>query len=163
MPFRRNGSKRAILHKSCLLLFLPILAGAAAPAAAQVRSCTPRNTVAYLVRFLSAKGEWDITPPDKARITNRDRVEVCIEHFNYLRYTLTFDVAEERSESYDYLTKLWTSVLNPSAATLLDALGAPQPNAPPPTFLQRLQVIYGLATDLDRAIGTSSPSSGRQA
>jgi hypothetical protein len=106
-----------------------------------------------LVRLLSAKGEWDITPPDRARITNRDRVEVCIEHFNYLRYTLSFSVAEERSEAYDYLTKLWTSVLNPSAGDFLKALAAPQLGAPPPMFLERLQIIYALATELDRAIG----------
>jgi hypothetical protein len=66
------------------------------------------------------------------RITDRDRVEVCVEHFNFLRYTLKFDVAEQQSEAYAYLTKLWTSVLNP--------LGA----APPPAASPLVTLLHDL-------------------
>jgi len=106
--------------------------------------------------FSKTTNEWDVKPPSLPRITNRERVEVCVEHFNFLRYTLSFDVTEEKSESYDYLTKLWTSVLSPSLAGVLGAVAAPQGVAaltPEQRFLIQLQAIYALATELDHAIG----------
>jgi hypothetical protein len=137
-------------------LVVCLLACVAAPVAAQPASCSGRGGAVYTLTFSPGAGEWTVTPPAQPRITNRDRVEVCVEHFNFLRYTLTFDVAEEKSEAYAYLTQLWTSVLSPSLAGLIGALAAPQPGAPrtpQEEFLLQLQTIYALANELDHTVG----------
>ena len=80
-----------------------------------------------LYRFCFDGTKWNIDEPTNNRFTNRDRVEVEVQHFNFLRYTLSFDIKEEKSESYQYLTKLWTSVLSPDIAGLIGGLGLEEP------------------------------------
>lgn len=132
-----------------LALAVPALADAQSTVICANRvSTTARFTVKY------EEGEWRTTPPIETRITDRDRVDVCIEHFNFLRYTLKFDVAEQRSESYGYLTKLWGSILSPSLA---GALGDAGPGGPAPDpLLQKLQTLYALSLDADAAVAAAT-------
>jgi hypothetical protein len=125
---------------------------------------------------------WKIDEPSNSRFTNRDRVEVEIQRFNFIRYTLSFDVKEEKSESYQYLTKLWTSVLSPDLLGLvglgLDADKTAAEAAALVTAMRDLNrrtealdrriaglvgvftktgLTTGEASALDMALGTASP------
>lgn len=123
------------------------------PAAAptSVTSCSGATSrLRFTVKFEG--GEWRTTAPAIARITERDRVEVCVEHFNFLRYTLKFDVAEQRSESYSYLTKLWSSILSPSLGAVLADAGPPQPT----DLVGNLQVLYRLSRELDGQVAAAT-------
>lgn len=142
---------RAIVATVGLAALTPALASAQSAVSCGDRVST---TARFTVRF--EEGEWRTTPPIETRITDRDRVDVCIEHFNFLRYTLKFDVAEQRSESYGYLAKLWSSILSPSLAGVL-AEGAPGTPAADP-LLQKLQTLYALSLDTDAAIAAAARS-----
>ncbi len=76
-----------------------------------------------LYRFCYDGTSWLVDEPLNQRFTDRDRVEVDVQHVNYLRYTLSFDVQEQKSEAYQYLTKLFTSGLGASLGSLAGALG----------------------------------------
>jgi hypothetical protein len=92
------------------------------------------------------------------RITDRDRVEVCVEHLNFLRYTLKFDITEQQSEAYSYLTKLWASILLDPAGAAFSAFGPP----PPPGMVQRpavvlaLHELYKASRALDDKVGATA-------
>ena len=92
---------------------------------------------------------WVIDEPTNPRFTNRDRVELEVEYFNFLRYTLSFDVKEEKSESYQYLTKLWSSLLDPNLLNLL-ALGGERGSNE--DLIAALRDVYRRAQALDRRV-----------
>ena len=138
-----------------LLAFL--IAGAAWPsgAAAQVKTCAVGTTARFVLKYDGT--EWKTTAPAQARITDKDRVDVCVEHFNFLRYTLKFDVDEEQSEAYAYLTKLWGSILLDPFGSVMAAFG---PTAPPaatrPPVVVKLHELYKASRALDAAVSTSA-------
>lgn len=78
----------------------------------------------YRACYDDKAGKWFVDEPTNDRFTNRDRVEIEIQHFNFLRYTLSFDVKEEKSTSYEFLAKLWTSILGLDLGSLAGTLGA---------------------------------------
>lgn len=133
--------------------FLAALLPAAAEAQATA-TCGSRvaTSAQFIVRY--EEGEWRTTPPVETRITDRDRVIVCIEHFNFLRYTLKFDITEQRSESYSYLTKLWGSIVSPSLGSVL--ADADPRRLPADPLVERLQQLYGMALDTDAAIANAT-------
>jgi hypothetical protein len=73
--------------------------------------------------------QWHVQLPPNARLTNRDAVWVRVRHFNFLRYALSFDITEERAESYGYLASLWSSALDLNMGSLLGALDAERADA----------------------------------
>ncbi len=94
---------------------------------------------------------WRVQPPPNGRLTSHDDVWIRVRHFNFLRYTLSMDVTEERAESYAYLTKLWSSVLNPAVAEVFGALGEPPAAAPDP-LLDAARLVYANAQRLQRQV-----------
>jgi hypothetical protein len=110
------------------------------------------NALAPNVYRLCFDGQaWQVDEPTNSRFTNRDRVEVEVQHFNFLRYTLAFDVQEEKSEAYQYLTKLWTSILNPD---ILQAFALGETTGPRAVDLlvEALRDLYRREQALDRKI-----------
>jgi hypothetical protein len=136
-------SIRALAH--ALLL---VVGGSALAAAQELQDCS-RGSTGY--RFIVRYGDnrvWVTTAPKETRIADHDRVEVCVEHFNYLRFSLKFDIAEQRVESYGYLTKLWSSLVAP---TITGVLGA-APGAPE-DLEDTLRKLYKAARELDARVG----------
>ncbi len=124
---------------------------AATPPGPRVESCDGATTrLRFTVTFDGR--EWRTTAPANVRISDRDRVEVCVEHFNFLRYTLTFDVAVQQSEAYSYLTKLWGSILNPLSGLPL----ATPAVAGPGDLVGALQTLYRLSRELDGAVAAAT-------
>ena len=74
-------------------------------------------------RFCYNGTTWLVDEPSNVRFTNRDSVEVEVLHLNYFRYTLSFDVQEQKSDAYQFLTKLWTSVVGAGFGSVFGALG----------------------------------------
>ena len=138
-----------VLAGMMALLGLPRPA-ASQPAEAPPAPTTCAGTATTNARFnLAFNGtSWQVAPPTLTRITDRDRVEVCVEHFNFLRFTLKFDVKEQQSEAYAYLTKLWTSIVNPFAMT------PPPPAAP--SVVTLLHALYKETRLLDSAVETAA-------
>lgn len=98
---------------------------------------------------------WLVTRPSiPNRITDRDRVEVCVQHFNYLRYTLKFNIEEQRAESYSYLTKLWGSILSPTLGDIL--FDAQTRDRRGNELTRKLQKLYSLSRDLDGAVASAT-------
>lgn len=106
----------------------------------------------FIVRY-ERNRLWHAVAPDQKKISDRDRVEVCIQHFNFLRYTLKFDISETRSESYGYLATLWASIASPDLAGIL-ATGQEQPAED--ELLARLQALYRTALETDRAVADAT-------
>lgn len=113
-------------------------------------------------RFCYDGTVWQVDEPSNVRFTSTDRVDVQVMHLNFFRYTLSFNVQEETSESYQYLSKLWNSVLGVGFGSLLGAL---EPEAELPrsradqerAFVNNLRAVLRYAEALDtkitRAIG----------
>ena len=96
---------------------------------------------------------WRVQPPPNPRLTNKDPVWVRVRHFNFLRYTLSFNIEEEKSESYGFLAKLWSGILNPSVADILGGLG---PGATPPSNLIALAAdVYRTSQETQRRIAAA--------
>lgn len=93
---------------------------------------------------------WRVQPPPNTRLTSKDPVWVRVRHFNFLRYTLAFEVAEERSESYGFLAKLWSGILNPSVAEILVGLG--QEAVKPPNLIALAADVYRTSQETQRRI-----------
>ncbi|HUR19204.1 MAG TPA: hypothetical protein VMZ90_00250, partial [Vicinamibacterales bacterium] len=140
----------------CSLAAVVLVLSLAPDVAAQTTTCKARVSTNLPFTVLFQEGEWRTTPPAQTRISDRDRVEVCIEHFNFLRYSLKFDVAEQRSESYAYLTKLWGSILSPSLTGVLGALGAAAPTTPGDELVLKLQMLYALSLSTDAAVASAA-------
>lgn len=83
-----------------------------APAVADTCSTATVSAVSglFIVRYQS-RDTWCVIPPPDTRITSRTAVRVRVEGLNHLRYALSMDVQEATSESYQYLERLWGSVL----------------------------------------------------
>ncbi len=129
------------------------------PAAPAMRVTTCADGATSRLRFTTtfdATG-WHVATPAGVRITDRDRVDVCVEHFNFLRFTLKFDITEQRSESYSYLTKLWGSILGPGLGQPLAAAQAAGPN----DLLGNLQTLYRMARELDGAVAAAVKPYGK--
>lgn len=94
---------------------------------------------------------WQVQSPPNARITSREPVWIRVRHFNFLRYALSYDVKEEQAQSYSYLTKLWSSVLNPDLGSLLVGLSETQrtPDAP---LIEASRVVYQSSQIVQRKI-----------
>ncbi len=140
---------------SLLLVAVALVSSWPTAATAQSTStCGSRVStgVQFIVRY--EEGEWRTKPPLETRITDRDRVEVCIEHFNYLRYTLKFDVSEQRSEGYSYLAKLWGTIVSPTLGSVMADVDPTR--APGDPLLQRLQTLYAFSLDTDAAIARAT-------
>lgn len=133
---------------------LLVVFGAIRDVYAQTANCGGAAGV-WIVTFNGT--DWNIDPPDPERINSRHNVKVCVQHFNFLRYTLAFDISEEKSESYEYLNKLWSSILSPSLATLgglpLSKPAPPESGTPLEQFVKRLQEIYRMSNEVDAVIG----------
>ena len=95
---------------------------------------------------------WRVQPPPNARLTNKDPVWIRVRHFNFLRYTLSFEVAEERSESYGFLAKLWSGILNPSVTDILGGLG---PGAPPSNLITLAADVYRTSQETQRRVAAA--------
>jgi hypothetical protein len=93
---------------------------------------------------------WHTQLPPTARLTNKDPVWIRIRHFNFLRYSLSFDVKEEQAESYAYLTRLWSSVLNPELGALIGTLSEATDGAG--RLLNATRIVYRDAQELQRRI-----------
>jgi hypothetical protein len=90
--------------------------------------CGGTTLTSNLYRFCYDGKQWQVDEPSNVRFTSRDRVEVEVMHLNYFRYTLSFDVQEQKSEAYQYLTKLWTSVIGIGFGSFTaDLSGTPLP------------------------------------
>jgi demethoxyubiquinone hydroxylase (CLK1/Coq7/Cat5 family) len=117
-----------VRHLLLLVLFSGLGESAfAQPSTAATAQCGSQ-LADNLYRFCYDGTKWLVDEPSNVRFTNRDRVEVEVQHLNYFRYTLSFDVQEQKSEAYQYLTKLWTSVLGVGFGSLIGSLapeGAP--------------------------------------
>ena len=125
------------------VLFVSWLAtvGSSTPAGAQTVSTCDGGTGYRFTATYEDTRLWLVSRPNvPSRITDRDRVEVCVQHFNYLRYTLTFSIQEHRVESYSYLTKLWGSVLSPTLAGVLSA--ARSRDSGGNELTRKLQMLY---------------------
>jgi hypothetical protein len=139
--------RRPLMLSIALLLVWQRAALAQPAATMRTGACgTPAHN---LYRLCFEKTEWKVDEPDNARFTNRDRVEVEIRHFNFLRYTLSFDVKEEKSESYQYLTKLWSSLLSPDMLSFLGLGGEARGDA---SLITAMRDVYRRAQALDRKI-----------
>jgi hypothetical protein len=148
---------RRILLSLLVLLASASLANAQVVAAPKCGGATLTNNV---YRFCYDGSTWLMDEPANARFTNGDRVEVQVLHLNYLRYTLSFDVQEQKSESYQYLNKLWTSVLGIGFGSLGGILSPPgedadlrkKREAAENLFLDRLRQVLRYAEALDTHI-----------
>jgi hypothetical protein len=128
-----------------------------------VKEC-PTGTGYQFKLTYEANDQWAVRrPPTPTRITDRDRVEVCVQHFNYLRFVLKFSVEEQKVESYSYLTKLWGSILNPSLAGVLstpEIATAPDRETPEQRvrreLITKLQRLYGASRELDGAVAAAA-------
>jgi hypothetical protein len=94
--------------------------------------------------------QWHTQPPPNTRLTNKDAVWIRVRHFNFLRYALAFDVKEEKAESYGYLTKLWSSILNPDLGVLIGALS--DTAGPGAGLLNATRAVYHDAQEVQRRI-----------
>jgi len=106
-----------------------------------------------LYRFCFDGNAWQVDEPSNVRFTNRDRVDVEVQHLNYLRYTLSFDIQEQKSDAYQYLTKLWTSVTGIGFGSLLGALGpGAELSRGEQEFLTRLRELLRYSEALDTGL-----------
>src|SRR5262245_11679292 len=147
---------KTMARSTCVALLVCLVA-AVLPARAQQATKAPQCASAFshnLYRICVPDGStgWAVDEPNNSRFTNRDAVEVEVRHFNFLRYTLAFDVKEEQSQAYQYLTKLWTSILDPSILTTLVALGGTIDTKEETGFLDVLRDTYRRALALDQKI-----------
>jgi hypothetical protein len=94
---------------------------------------------------------WHVQLPPNPRITSRDPVWIRVRHFNFLRYTLSYDVKEEQAQSYAYLTRLWSSVLSPELGSLLVGLSETQ-RPPELPLIEASRVVYQNAQLVQRKI-----------
>lgn len=135
-----------------ILPFFVLMMGLAGSANAQPHCGSPAT--ANLYRFCYDGKAWQIDEPTNARFTDRDRVEVEVVRLNYFRYTLSFDVQEQKSEAYQYLNKLWTSVLSVGVGSLTGALDdATKKRSDNETaFLRRLIALVRASQALDAAL-----------
>jgi len=94
---------------------------------------------------------WQVQSPPNARITSREPVWIRLRHFNFLRYALSYDVKEEQAQSYSYLTRLWSSVLNPELGSLLVGLSDTQ-RTPDTPLIEASRVVYQNSQTVQRKI-----------
>lgn len=96
--------------------------------------------------------QWQVQPPPNARITNKDAVWIRVRHFNFLHFTLSYDIKEEKSDSYQYLTRLWSSILSPQLGDLIGALSVGDKRDILPQFLNLVVAVYAKGQEVQRQV-----------
>jgi hypothetical protein len=128
------------------------LAGAASAQEVPAPHCGTTRT-SNLYKFCYDGNAWQVDEPTNVRFTDSDRVEVEVIRLNYFRYTLSFDVQEQKAEAYQYLTKLWTSVLGVGFGSAIVALGpVAAVLTPEQQFVDHLRQVLRYAEALDAGI-----------
>jgi hypothetical protein len=146
------------------LILICVVAALGAAQSTQAQSTLHCGTTLEknVYRFCYDGTAWQVDEPSNVRFTSKDRVDVHVVHLNFFRYTLSFDVQEERSESYQYLSKLLNSVLGVGFGSLVGALGPPagatdERAKQEQAFVNNVRVVVRYAEALDtkitRAIG----------
>jgi hypothetical protein len=145
-----SGVVRSIVVCGLLLVLSSVARAADGTTTAAVCGTSLTNN---LYRLCFDGKTWKVDEPSNSRFTNRDRVEVELQHFNFIRYTLAFDVKEEKSESYQYLTKLWGSILSPDILGLV-GLGIDADRDPANALVTAMRDLNRRTIALDQRVST---------
>ena len=112
----------------------------------------------FQVWFDAQNKAWDVVKPANRRITSDDAVQVRIRGFNFLRFGFEVSVDEKKVESYQFLEKLWGSLLSPSLAGAGFALpqgeitAAGVPPSPEAKLIADCREVYAASRKLDAAV-----------
>ncbi len=107
------------------------------------------------------EGKWSVSDPVDKKITSGDEVVVRVRNFNFLQYSLSVDVNEQEVASYQYLEKLWASILTPGAGSLFELLrstGQMAPTSASDSLFARCRRTYTYAMRLDTRISAARAS-----
>jgi hypothetical protein len=131
--------------------------GIAGPARAQTAPHCGTDLQKNVYRFCYDGTAWQADEPSNVRFTSKDRVDVQVVHLNFFRYTLSFGVQEEKSDAYQYLSKLWNSALGIGFGSLVGALGpaaaaSDEKARQEQAFVNNVRVLLRYAEALDTKI-----------